>query len=83
MKTRPLNGNLIVKVSEEQNVTATGIILGNTPKAYRRFEVVVPDKDNTVEKGDIVLTPLHSGIDVKLEGREYVLIKVGEILMVE
>ena len=88
MKLKPMADNVLLKAHEAQETTASGIILATTSKEKPAiFEVVAVGpgtKENpmTVKAGDKVITGKFAGQELKLDGEEYVICKVADILAV-
>ncbi|WP_290771268.1 co-chaperone GroES [Anaerofustis sp.] len=92
MKLQPLGDKVVIKVKEEENKTATGIILPDTAKekpvmgeviAVGSGEIVDGKKVALdVKEGDTVIYSKYAGSEVKLEGEEYLIIRQSEILAI-
>ena len=88
MKIKPLLDRVVIKQLEAEETTKGGIIL--TAKAQEKpqiFEVVAvgegkKDVTMTVKVGDKVLISKYSGTDVKVDGEEYTIVKMEDILAV-
>ena len=68
--------------------TASGIILSTATKEKSVIEEVIaagPGTDDvkvTVKKGDKVVTGKYAGQELKLDGEDYVIVKMADILAV-
>ena len=93
MKIRPLGDKVLVQRVEAQNTTAGGIVLPDTAKEKpQRGEVVsVGDgkitEDGTkqkmqVKKGDMVLFTSYAGTEIKIEGKEYLIMSESDIMAI-
>ena len=88
MKLRPMADNVLLKAREAQETTASGIILATTTKEKPAiFEVVAagPGKEGvkmTVASGDKVVIGQFAGSDIKLDGKDYKIVKLEDILAV-
>ncbi|MDE7363807.1 MAG: co-chaperone GroES [Ruminococcus sp.] len=88
MTIRPLQDRVVVKMAEAEETTASGIILSGSAKEKPDFAEVVEVGIGTAEikmevkKGDKVLISKYSGTNVKLEGEEYIIVKMEDILAV-
>jgi len=91
MKIRPLNDRVLVKRLEEEEVTKGGIIIPDTAKEKpAEGEVVavgpgrLDDKGKRVpvelKAGDRVLFSKYGGTDVKLDGKDYLIMREDDIL---
>lgn len=88
---KPLQDRVIVKRIEAEEKTASGIIIPDTAKEKpQEGEVIAvgPGKimDNgsrvelTVKKGDKILFSKYAGTEVKLGGKEYLIMREDDIL---
>ena len=88
MKLKPMADNILLKASEAQETTASGIILATTSKEKPAiFEVVsvgpgTKDVTMTVSVGDKVVISKFVGTDVTLDKVEYKFVKQDEILAI-
>ena len=83
MNIKPLNGYVVIKPLEAEEVTASGIVIPDTANKEKPKEgevVAVADKNISpqgvelpieMKIGDKVLYGQYSGEDVKIEGTEY------------
>ena len=90
MKFRPLHDRVLIKVLDSDEKTAGGIIIPDTAKEKpQEGEVVAvgPGAKNEdgkitpmdVKMGDIVLFGKWSGTEVKIDGKEYSIMKESDI----
>ncbi len=82
---KPLHDYILLEIIEEQNKTAGGIIIPDsaTEKPSRgRVIAIGTDEEIQVEVGETVLfTKWASSVnEVKLDGKDYILIKEKDIL---
>ncbi len=92
MKIRPLGDRVVIKKLEAEEKTASGIVLPGAAKEQPQMaEVVevgpggvVDGKEIVMELkvGDKVIFQKYAGNEVKLEGKEYTILKQGDILAV-
>ena len=92
MKLRPLFDKVVLKQVEAVETTKAGIILpGSAQEKPQVSEIVavgpggiVDGKEvvMTVKVGDKVITGKYSGTEVKLDGVEYTIVSVSDILAV-
>ncbi|OGP60688.1 MAG: co-chaperone GroES [Deltaproteobacteria bacterium RBG_13_49_15] len=91
MKLRPLQDRILVERIEEEKTTKGGIIIPDTAKEKPAEGKVVAvgngklDDDGKriplqVKKGDRILFGKYSGTEVKLEGKEYLIMREEDIL---
>jgi chaperonin GroES len=92
MKIRPLADRVVIKKLEAEEKTASGIVLPGAAKEQPQMaEVVevgpggvVDGKEIVMELkiGDRVIFQKYAGTEVKLEGKEYTILKQSDILAV-
>ncbi len=93
MNLRPLNDRIIVKRIESEEKTAGGIIIPDTAKEKPiEAEVIAVGKgkllDNgqrteiDIKVGDKVLFGKYSGTEVKIDGKEHLILREDDILAV-
>ena len=91
MKFRPLHDRVLIKVLDSEEKTSGGIIIPDTAKEKpQEGEVVAvgPGAMNDTGKvaqmdvkiGDIVLFGKWSGTEVKIDGKEYSIMKESDIM---
>jgi chaperonin GroES len=91
MKFRPLHDRVLIKVLDSDEKTAGGIIIPDTAKEKpQEGEIVAvgPGAKNEdgkispldVNVGDIVLFGKWSGTEVKIDGKEYSIMKESDIM---
>lgn len=92
MKIRPLTDRVVIKMLEAEEKTKSGIILTGSakeqPQMAEVIEVgpggVVDGKEVKMEvsKGNKVLFSKYAGTEVKVDGKEYIILKQSDILAV-
>lgn len=92
MTLRPLFDRVVVKMVEVEETTKSGIILTGAAKEKPQLAEVVAVGDGSaregksteikVKVGDKVLLSKYSGTEVKLDGQEYIIVNMGDILAV-
>ena len=88
MKLRPMADNVLLKATENQETTASGIILATSSKEKPAiYEVVsagpgTKDVTMTVKAGDKVVVGNYVGSEIKLDGVDYKFVKQDDILAV-
>lgn len=92
MTIRPLSDRVVLKMVEAEETTASGFILTSASKEKPQVAEVIAvgpggivdgeKVEMTVKPGDKVLTSKYSGTEVKVDGEEYVIVRVGDILAV-
>jgi chaperonin GroES len=94
MKIRPLRDRVVVKRIEEERTSAGGIVIPDTANAEKptRGEIcfvgsgeVLKDgkvRPLDVKVGDKVLFGKYTGTEVKIDGKEYVIMREDDILAI-
>ena len=88
MKLRPMADNILLKATEAEETTSSGIILATTnkekPAIYEVVSAGPGTKDVTVavKPGDKVVVGKFIGTDIKLDGVDYKFVKMEDILAV-
>lgn len=93
MKIRPLADKVLVQRLEAETKTAGGIVLPDSAKEKpQRGKIVSAGSgkvldDGTVrkmqvKKGDIVLFRSYAGTDIKIDGKEYLIMDESDIMAV-
>ena len=92
MKLKPLGDRLIVRAIEEEETTASGLVLPDTAKEKpQRGEVIAVgdgryDEDGEkripldVAEGDEVLYSKYGGTDITIEGEELLVLRESDVL---
>ena len=87
---KPLQDRVVIEVAEAETKTASGIILADTakekpmkgkvvaagPGAYQNGVLVPMD----VKAGDTVIYSKYAGTEVKIDGKEYLVVRQSDIL---
>ncbi len=92
MNLKPLADRVIVKMTEAEETTKSGIILTASAKEKPQVAEVLAVgpgamKDGvlvpmTVKIGDKVITSKYSGTELKLDGEEYIIVSEEDILAI-
>ena len=88
MKLKPMADNILLKATEAEETTSSGIILATSNKEKPAiYEVVsagpgTKEVEVTVKAGDKVIVSKFSGNEIKLDGQEYKFVKQEDILAV-
>ena len=91
MKFRPLHDRVLIRVLDSEEKTSGGIIIPDTAKEKPQEGEVVAVGPGTksedgkiismdVKIGDIVLFGKWSGTEVKIDGKEYSIMKESDIM---
>jgi len=93
MKIRPLADRVLVQRVEAESKTAGGIVLPDTAKEKpQRGKIIAVGEGKTlddggrqkpqVKKGDLVLFTSYAGTDVKIDGKEYMIMNESDIMAI-
>jgi chaperonin GroES len=88
LNIKPLHDRVLVEPVAAETQTASGIFIPDTAKEKPQKGIVVAvgngkkDHDMTVKVGDTVLYGKYSGTELKLEGKDYLIMKEEEIFAV-
>ena len=92
MTLYPLQDRVVVKLVEAEETTKGGIILTAAAKEKPQVAEVVavgpgiPEGENKiimeVKVGDKVITSKYAGTEVKMDGVEYTIVKLSDILAI-
>ena len=93
MNLKPLGDRLIVEPIEQEEMTASGIVLPETAKEKPMQGKVLAigpgarKEDGSriamdVSTGDTVLYPKYAGTEVKIESKKYLILKETDVLAV-
>jgi chaperonin GroES len=93
MNLKPLADRLVVEPIEQEEVTASGIILPETAKEKpQQGKVIAAGPGRTddegkriamdVKVGDRVLYAKYSGTEIKLEGKKLLILRESDILAI-
>ena len=93
MKVTPLGDRVLVQALDAQEISKSGIIIPDTAKERPSEGKVIAvgkgrltDKGerikNDVSKGDKVLYGKYSGTEVKIDGKEYLILREADILAI-
>jgi chaperonin GroES len=91
MNIRPLHDRIIVERIEEETMTASGIIIPDSAKEKpQEGSVIAVGKGKVTEDGkvlaldvkvgDKVLFGKYSGTEIKIEGKEYLMMREDDVL---
>lgn len=92
MKLVPLGDRVVLKQTEAEETTKSGIVLpGQAKEKPQQAEVIAVGPGGTVDgkevtmsvkTGDVVIYSKYAGTEVKLDGEEYIIVKQNDILAV-
>ena len=81
MALKPLKDRIVAVVEKPLEKTASGILLGEAKEkpAYAVVESVGPEVKG-VKKGDKIVYKEYSTTDIKMDGKEYIILKEEDVL---
>jgi chaperonin GroES len=93
MKIRPLSDKVLVERVEAEAKTAGGIVLPDTAKEKpQRGKIISVGEGKVLEdgtrrevqvkKGDLVLFTSYAGTEIKIDGKEYLIMDESDIMAV-
>ncbi len=92
MTLRPLADRVVVKLTEVEETTSSGIILAASAQEKPQIAEVLAvgpggmvdgkEVEMFVKVGDKVITSKYSGTEVKLDNQEYIIVRQNDILAV-
>ena len=92
MTTKPLADRVVIKMTEAEETTKSGIILAGSAKEKPQIAEIVEvgpggvvdgkEVKMIVKKGQKVLISKYSGTEVKIDGQEYTILRQDDILAV-
>ncbi|MBE7054392.1 MAG: co-chaperone GroES [Ruminococcaceae bacterium] len=92
MNIKPLADRVVIKMTESEETTKSGIILTGAAKEKPQVAEVVAvgpggivdgkEIKMEVKVGDKVLTSKYAGTEVKMDGVEYTILKQSDILAI-
>ena len=83
---KPLADRVLVEPVQAETKTASGIIIPDTAKEKPQEGTVVavgtgkPDEPLTVKVGDRVLYGKYAGSELKLDGKDYLIVRESDLL---
>jgi chaperonin GroES len=83
MKLKPLGARALVKMTEREEQTVSGIVLPDTAreKPQTAEVVAVGDSDEVkVSVGDVVVLAKFSGTEVRVDGEEHLIVDADDVL---
>ena len=84
MKLRPTADNIVLKQTEAEETTSSGIILATTAKEKPAiYEVMSAGPDvKEVKVGDKVVVGKFTGNEIKMDGVDYKFVKLEDVLAI-
>ena len=88
MKIKPLADRVVIKMVEAEETTKSGIVLPGSAKEKPQVAEILAVGPGTeevkmeVKVGDKVLVSKYAGTEVKVDGQEYTIMKMSDILAI-
>jgi chaperonin GroES len=85
---KPLADRVLIEPLEAETTTASGIIIPDNAKEKPQKGKVVAvgkgtkDEPTTVKKGETVLYGKYAGTELKLDGKDYLIMRESDILAI-
>ena len=91
MKLKPLGDRLIIRALDEEETTASGLVLPDTAKEKPQKGEVLAVGDGALDdngkripldvtKGDTVLYSKYGGTEIKIDGEELLVLRESDVL---
>ena len=88
LKIQPLSDRVVVEPQAAETKTASGLFIPDSAKEKPQQGKIVAvgngkkDHDMTVKNGDIVLYGKYAGTELKLDGKDYLIMREDDILAI-
>lgn len=91
MKLKPIGDKLVIEMVEVEEKTSSGIVLPNSAKEAPSVAKVLAigdeilkdeDKKDLIKVGDKIIFSKYAGTEVKLDKKEYIVVKIADVLAV-
>ena len=92
MKLKPLADRVVLKMTEAEETTKSGIILTNASKEKPQVAEILSagpggmvdgkEVTMTVKPGDKVIAAKYAGTDIKIDNEEYTVLHLSDILAI-
>jgi chaperonin GroES len=85
VKFKPLSDRVLIEPAQAEQKTASGIIIPDTAKEKPLKGTVIAtgngkqDEPMSVKKGDTVLFGQYSGTEIKIDGKNYLIMRESDI----
>ncbi len=91
MNLRPLGERVVIKMTEAEETTKSGIVLPGSAKEQPQVAEILAvgadilndeDKKDQVKVGDKIIFARYAGTEIKLDGEELTVLKLEDVLAV-
>lgn len=82
---KPLDDRLVLEAIEQESTTASGLVLPDTAKEKSQQGKVLavgPEVMGEIAVDDVVLYAKYSGTEVKIEGKEVLILSESDVLAI-
>ncbi len=82
---KPLGDRVVIEPIEQDSMTAGGIVLPDTAKEKPQEGAVLavgPDVEAELAEGDRVMYAKYAGTEVKMDGKEVIILREDDILAI-
>lgn len=82
VNVEPLNDRILIERFTPEAVSPGGIVLPEKSRetTNRARVVAVPEKFTALKAGDEIIVAMYGGSDLKIDGKDYLLISFSDIL---
>ena len=86
MNIKPIGERVLIKPAHEEEITLGGIYIPDTAKEKKKQGIVLEvgnmkdDKEFPVKKGDAILYSGYSSDEVEVDGEEYIIISLKDVI---
>ena len=82
-KIRPVGDRIVVRPSQREEVTKSGIVIPDTAKEKpQEGTVIAVGKGKVSDKGDRVLFAKYGGTEFKLDGEDLLVLRESDVLAI-
>ena len=82
MKVKPLADRVLIEPNPAEEKTAGGLFIPDTAKEKPLAGKVIADVKMEVKTGDQVLYGKYAGTEINIDGKDYLIMKQGDILAI-
>ncbi len=86
VNVKPLGERVLISPVEEENRTSSGLYIPDTAKEKPQTGIVIAigddDEEIKVKVGQKVLFPKYTGTEIKLDGKQHIIMDASDLLAV-
>jgi len=85
MSIKPIGNRVLVEIKTSEEKTSGGIVIPQTAQEKTQEGIVKEVgnlEDIKIKKGDIIIYDKYAGTEIKIDGKDYLLIKAEDILAI-